>query len=669
MFSRLALVVGRSGRWVSPPGKAQAAFLGLGFVLVTAAGGLLWWLLGTAPPGTVLVEAYGVMKSPPELIKPQGVEWALSVEGGGGLQERSRALLTPSLPPLLCPVGEESSDNPLRTEIQTLARAVAAADIPSVRQTLDRLLEVPHQNGDPRAALAEYNLALGHVWADDHATAARILDHMDMSSESGGTVPVVGVAQAASSFGSRVEREDVVLAFHVRYLAGLVAQARRRPDEAIAHFRRALNAVNYVTSGDVQGGHYRRVAMKAGGWNCGVPQRELTSLDAYRGLVAAYLAAPDFRDPTRLPREVARRGYELDPEDPLEPVLRLAQEQARRGGSVTIPEHVVWASSNLQRVYHYNRLRPDPGLSLTRAVVTMRLVDQPDWRTALGLDNQKECAMLARVASDLYRDGNVVGKGGTEASQRDSAWAAVAVHTFARVESKCLGEPVREVDVDTRGRWLRLGGGYLHGGLVARYENLRSRLEAPGADAAAEVRAIMRTVASDLSYVRRGRIPPDLPASLDAGVAKTFIEEWQRSVFEDVVEQMLSQMSAGGTALRSREVRPYLRALEGAVTHAGLRPKSAYREDAVMSIARSQGTAVAVATKGRFNARSHPGAAAGVVGGVTAVILAVLAFAYVTWWRFHMIARMHPYQQETISRRARGLPGGREIDEGQGDGR
>lgn len=622
------------------------------------------WLLASPSPEATLTDALGFLRGGVSLAAAQEEAWRLSVEAGGGLVGQTDALLTPPLPPALC-LPEEGETGPagegpvagLNRMIRRLDGSVRSGDAPGVEEGVDALATLDSGLSGAAGPHVRLAVARSYAWAGDLGLAARVLDQADLVAVDGGDVPIVAASTAGRLFeGGRVTREQAVLAFHLRYLAGLVAHRRERPADAIAHFRRALNAVNYLVGpGDDlgAGGHYQRTSMAPGTLACGREGESLTSLDAYTGLVAAYMAARDFRDPTRLAREVGRRGYEVDPDDPLTPLLVHAQDVARGEEESPIPEHVFWASSNLQRVYHYNRLRPDRRLALTRAVLTLRVLADSSWTSALGVGGDETCDMLAGLAGSLHQDSEGPWSLPAAKGVTDSAWAAVAVHTFARLEADCPGQSPPSVDAAVRGEWLRLGGTLLHAGLVARYESLRAELERSGATAPAPiVQEAMARVASDRRYFASGRIPPDLSVALDPALAAAFVERWQEAVFREVAHALVEGVGSRSAPnrIRAGDAGSYLEAVNGAVRHGGLTPADAYRLETLAVLAWSNGARGAALYRLSYHARSHPGVARATLASLLFAAMAAILVGFVSWWRYTLLTRADFFALESAGR-------------------
>lgn len=678
----MRVLPGGRARWVAP-GRVALRVFGLACAAIAAVGVLLGReLLDNPAPGATMAAAHEFAGGPVSLDLARDAAWRLAVEDGGGLVARSDALLAPPPPPALCAAGISAGTegHPERTatgdpagamtaaELDRLVRransAMATGDRTALAAAVEALRSADGHLAGDRRLLAQYAIARALAAGNDLGTAARLLAGVPHAAADGGGVPNVSAASAGRVARARgITRADVLMAFHFRYLAGFVAYGRGQPAEAVAHFRRALNAVNYrlaeTGAGARRSGHYERVAMSPGVLSCrGGPGEGLTSLDAYAGLVASYMAAPGFRDPGGLAGEVRRRGWEMDRDDPLRPLLLHAREVAGRRADSPIPEHVFWASSNLQRVYHHNRLRPDPRLALTRAVLTLRVLDDPVWAATLGLGGGERCEMLAEVAGGLRQDGAAIGGSSGALARADSAWAAVAVHTFARLEAECPEVETSGLDGALRGELLGLAGGLLHSGLVARYEGWRRALEDAGALTASDSGARIPDLAEgDARFFAGGRVPPDMSASIDPATAAAFNTAWRRAVFRDVARALVDRAERGDalSRIRARDAGPYLRTLNAAVSHAGLRPAQVYRPETLALLTRSRGDFGAAFERLRYRARNAPRVAAAGVALLTLALLGAATLTFINWWRFTLLTRTRLYGAE-ISRRSAGSP-------------
>lgn len=678
----MRVLPGGRARWVAP-GRVAVRVFGLACASIVAVGVLLGReLLHDPAPGATMAAAHEFAGGPVSLDLARDAAWRLAVEDGGGLVARTDALLAPPPPPALCaagiPVGAEEHSERMATGdaagamtaaeadwlVRRADRAMATGDRTALAAAIEALRYADGRLAGYARLLAQYAIARALAVGDDLGGAARLLAGVPHAATEGGGIPNVSAASAGRVARARgITRVDVLMAFHFRYLAGFVAHRRGQAAEAVAHFRRALNAVNYRLAetdiGARRSGHYERVAMSPGVLSCGgAPAEGLTSLDAYAGLVASYMAAPGFRDPGGLAEEVRRRGWEIDRDDPLRPLLLHAQEVAGQRTRSPIPEHVFWASSNLQRVYHHNRLRPDPRLAVTRAVLTLRVLDDPVWAGTLGLGGGDRCEMLAEVAGGLRQDGAAMGGSRGALARADSAWAAVAVHTSARLEAECPEVAASGLDGALRGELLGLAGGLLHSGLVARYEAWRRALEDPGALPAGDSAARIPDLAEgDARFFAGGRVPPDMSAAIDPATGTAFNAAWRRAVFRDVARTLVDRAERGDalSRIRARDVGPYLRTLNAAVSHAGLRPAQVYRPETLALLTRSRGDFGAAFERLRYRARNTPRAAAAGVALLALALLGAATLVFVNWWRFTLLTRTRLYGAE-VSRRSAGSP-------------
>lgn len=668
---------GAGARRTAPGRRARLALAGACAAVLVACVWLGRSLLGSSSPEATLVGAYRFLDQPPRLDRALDASWRFAVREGGGMARRADDLLAPPLPPFLCAAGWPGAGADEARELDRVIRQAEQAAAVNGRTGLANAVEalenrIPGLSARLRP-IALYALARAASAGGDWAGASRALERIALVQPQGGPLPTLRSSDAArAAHAGSAPRTQVTLAFHARYLAGMAAHGQGRPVDAVAHFRRALNAVSYALDGSRGArprGHHRRTDLRPGALSCsGAAQPGLTSLDAYAGLVAAYMAAPDFRDPERLAGEVARRRLDMDPGDPLAPVLRHARQAASqpRPQQGQVPEHVLWAASNLQRVYHYNRLRPDPRLAASRAVLTWRVLDEPEWTRAMGLDEEEQCDMLAGVAAGLRRDGATNGEPTGGRAAADSAWAAVAVHTFARLEARCPDRAAEPVAKAVRERWLERSGGFLHGGLVVLYERRRRRLEAgvgAGGSGSAglssgpdeQVGAILDDARSHARTFCGGAVPADLNAGIEPEAACAFISEWTEAVFHDVAEQLVEQLRRGAalSRIRARDASDYVRTTEAAVAHAGLRPSDVYRAEDVAPLVRSRSGVRAISRRLRHHARNQPAAAVAalLICAAAGTSLAVLAF--VNWWRFFLLTRTDFYADEAAERMRR----------------
>lgn len=664
-----------TGRWVRPS-RGSTALVAAWVVVVAAGAGFVGVeLLRSDPPARTLAGVASLLAEPPTLESALEVTWTHSVEDTPESTDRWLDLVAPGLPPGLCvPAGEGAgtSGGGLAAALQRLDRAVRK-DGP--RDEIEEALLAVRSAGDGTPGgrsgfLARYGLARGYAAAGDHATAAEVLAPVFDGWLSEERVPDTNAGRARRAVAEgRVSRGLATDAFLARYLAGTVAYHRGEADLAVAWFRRAINVVNYLLAweareGVAPRGHHQRVVAGLGDSACPGSPEPPTSLDAYAGLVAAYMAHPAFRDPGGLPGEVARGRLEMDPDDPFAAVLRHAAVTEGDPARTPVPENLLWAASNLQRVYHHNRLRPDPRLEVTRSVLLLHLTGRPEWAEALRrVGGADVCAMLEGVARDLHGDAAAMVLDSRDRFARaDSARAAVAVQSFARLERDCPRTELPALDRRVRSAWVRLGGGYLVGGLAGRYEAVRielaDALASRGLSRAALERRLdpmLARVEGQMELLRSGRIPGDLPADLDREAARSLVTGWWRALWDEAAGALLvrARDPEPGAAIRAGRVPDYLDALFSATRHAGRRPEELWAAAELDGLARTQGTAAWLDYRVRYLARSHPGSTS-VVLVVAAGLAAFLGLlVHVSWWRFGLTVRQRFWRDEARRRRAR----------------
>lgn len=380
----------------------------------------------------------------------------------------------------------------------------------------------------------------------------------------------------------------------------------------------------------------------------------MDSMDAYAALVASYLLATDFTDPTRLTGEIGRSALEIDPADPLAPVLSMAA-----GGARDVPEHLLWAASNLQRVEHHNRIRPDPRLRVARAVLVLRLTDAG---APFG-KGDRGCAMLAGVAGGAAGAGPGFLYGALPAA--DTALAVVTLAALSRHDRRC-GDGF-EVAPGERSRLLALGGHRTAGGLPGRYEELHRQLARAlnrGGGYRGDFDIPIETVTSDRAALEHGRIPHDLLRGLDTDAADAAVDAWLRAVFRDVADALVVQISDPEGSRRSAgEARALLEALNGSLAHAGLRPAGQVGPGQVLRVAKAGGPELVVPHLSRYLARSYPGLSAVFLASVALAAAFGALVVHVSWWRYELTTRRRFYFAETLEqwRREMGEGGDTEL--------
>ena len=636
------LIVGASAR-ITPRGATLATLAAALAAVVLAAAWLYGWARWAGDEARVLSRAATVLDAPVPLDRAADVMWAFAMEQGGAGDAIRLPAFEPPLPPGLC-LDDDTTE--LGGALRALDAAITGGGGSLLERRISEVRFAPLTEVPAAPWVRAYSIARGHLAAGDPVTAAQALAGLGGGPLGADRVPVVGPARAPALVGSgTVDSDEAAAMVLARYLAGVAAMERGAPAAAIPHLRFAINALAYLIppaeATTASSSRVRRITVDGGRFACGTdsPQHDMDSMDPYVALVASYLLASGFTDPTRLTGELHRSALEIDPADPLAPVLSTAA-----GGGREVPEHLLWAASNLQRVEHHNRVRPDPRLGIARAVLVLRLTD-----TGAPFSNGDEgCAMLAGVAGGAAGTGSGASSGASNGA--DSALAVVTLAALSRHARRCGGG--FEVSRSERSRLLGLGGHQAAGGLPGRYDALHGQLVrslADGGGYRGDFEVPLETVTSDRVALERGRIPHDLLLGLDTDDAAAAVDAWLRAVFQDVAEALVVQISdpAGGRR-PAGEARALLEALNGSLAHAGLRPAGQYGPGQVMRVARAGGPELVVPHLSRYLARSYPWLSALLLAMAALTMAFAALVVHVSWWRYELTTSRRFYFAETL---------------------
>lgn len=663
MIRRLHRVVRGRGRWVAP---ARVALLVLGAVVVGCAAAevaFYRWLTVAQRPVETITEAGALLRGPVRLSAPLEVAWERTLASASSQDNRWDRLLAPPLPPAVCP-----NPDPAGSLGHAILAVDAAIDRDSPRAELQRRMEelraaATFQAGSEQEFLLRYNLARAYLAAGDAGSAAETVEPIFDGFLNGDRLPTANYSAAERLMAGDVVSPSIAeLGFHARFLAGATAYRRGDVNAAIKHFRLAINTVNYLLAARSPDGlaaarHYQRLEVGLGSHACPSSRAAaITSLDAYSGLVAAYLAAPDFTDRGRLAPEVGRNRLQIDPDDPFQPVLRYAATTAARRAAPAIPENVLWAASNLQRVYHYNRLDPDARLEVTRAVLLLHLTSNVAWTNAFAEDGDADiCAMLSRLGEQLYREASAGAVRGRPAATTDSARAAVAIQALARFRGRCEGWDAPRLEPPVRSAWIRSGGPLIGATLPALYEAWRTEVEraVERGTAGTTLGPILARIENHRAAFADGRVPADLPAHTGPDDGAHFVEAWWRAVYADVARALVDLATAPDRSISAGRAPQLLATLHSAERHAGLAPGELYAASDLAPIARSAGDDAYLRYRIRYAALSHPLALAILLGLAFAAVLGLAVVVHVSVWRFDLLTRRRLFRAESERRRRR----------------
>jgi hypothetical protein len=153
-------------------------------------------------------------------------------------------------------------------------------------------------------------------------------------------------------------------------------------------------------------------------------------------------------------------------------------------------------------------------------------------------------------------------------------------------------------------------------------------------------------------------VPPDLPATLDAGRAADFVRDWWDALFYDIGDALAnagSELPAAtpgviratpAVRIQAGDAPALLDAMNSAIAHAHLRPADFYAPREFRRVARAGGSAEHFAYRVRYAVQSNRG---GTIVGL-ALLFVVLAVGvlviHVSWWRYDLLVRRRLYQAE-----------------------
>jgi hypothetical protein len=685
---RLRGTVLGKGRWVRPPIASVIILFGALLGVIATEIAFFRWATSSYDEARTIAAAGSLLRRPIRLESALAVEWreAMTESGGPGSWDR---LLAPPVPPAICTpdsmsIGAEAAarlDDAVRALDNAIRRDALPADIERRLVTLREVNDLPR--GGIEEFIVRYNLGRGHLAAGDYSAAAEVIEPIFTAFLDTVRLPVTNAALLSRHVRNNGIEQRAALGYHARFLAGAIAYRRGEMAHAIRHFRLAINTINYIAHSDSSSfdtpEHYQRVSVQLP-HSCAGSDDVLSSLDAYAALVAAYMAAPEFTDPPRLPPEVKRTRLQIDPDDPFRPILRFARAVADRPSRSAIPENLLWAASNLQRVYHHNRLDPDARLAVTRTVLLLHLTSNSGWVEALSASGETDvCAMLTSVATQLERDASARTLATRPRLATDSAQAAVAIYTFARVERDCGRDHAPPLSPAVRSAWLLHGRGFMGGGLPGLYEEWRNALEDALRPASASETAVASAIAGVLDGAEAhrgafdsGRVPADLPASIRAQDGRRFVNAWKRAVFVDVADALadagaaanspemrtVAVSSAGASAGRELGIpagraHHFLASLNSAIAHAGIRPAQVYAPTELARLASSGGGGALAEYRLRYFIRSYPAAAVAALAVMFVLLAIVLIAIHVGVWRYRLLMRDRLYGRESSHRFAR----------------
>ena len=597
------------------------------------------------------------------LSRASDLSWSRAIEKGrrwlgeNGSGDRFYAawsdFLTPVAPPVICvdPGGSVVSSTgaaPLASAVRALGaarregRGVRDAEAELTTQTD---MFTSRQEAHEGTFFVGYNLGVAGVLNRQAQISVRELARV-AERFAPEFMPSRNRSQAlALARQRRIDPTDVTRTFLGRYLTG-VAKLRRSEvtEDAIVDFRYAINAVNYMNPDRSMpsGGSAAEISVPLyADWVCdpSSSRERLTSLDAYAGLIAAYLASPAYQNPTpgALAREMARAPNEMDPTDPLREIILYGQRAASSGTRV-VPENFLWAASNLQRLLHIDRLSVSQPLLAARTVLGLQIVSRPTWVQALSAQQGfTACRFLLRAWDDLDYFGRTFwAMDLDQLSPTDQVLAALAVYVVASSYDHC-DDPI-EPGPEARAGLLRAGIPHLSDVLPGLYEQRRLVLES-ATTYGPEIDDILDEIAVEQAMFSRDQAPPHIEQSYDLADAAEFASNWQQALFLDVASALAAEGVAGrGQAPGRTTPGEFLIGLEEAILLAGIRPSEVYEWTAFRDMALRVSVPFERGMAYRYRARSRPELHWAILGVGTASAVLALMWLLLFLWRWRLIA-------------------------------
>jgi len=581
-------------------------------------------VLHTPPAGPTMARAMDLLAASKLGYGPAlDVTWQREMRFAASLPRTRLNLLVPRVPAALCPpvaVGAAATtQRTLTTELEAALEA-RASDPQAARAALDALRRARPQDrlGE---VLHDYNLARAHLILNDTATAARLL--------------LPHFADDTSSRRDELADEVPILGYHARLLAG-ISLYPLRDSLAVGQFRGAVRALQRLAPEEYAGGSRREATYHSftaplGDYACGGdPGQGTPSMEAWVGLVRAYRQAEGYHDTYNLGNELERtRGAEY-PSDPLVPLLRHGRK-VTEGGSTPIPESYFWAASNLQRIYDYNRLEPDPRLELARAELLLIVAADSQWTAAVAAAAPFDrCRVVDGLAAEFGRSAPVTQTPVTIDSMR----AAVALLANAR-RAGCAHAGEREIDAPLRSEFLVLGAGLLGDSVAARAEAWRRSLQGEdslrgdGEGGSAAVLAEAERMAGRLSPGRMKRFFPG------ADTAYRFLRRWRSAVFAEVADSLRARTASGGLANAATDSLPDVLL---AVARLSGRPEVVDPAEL-----RRRGAPIPLTYLARVTAANHPVVMAAAVVAITLTLLALATWTHLAVWRRRLLLSTRLY--------------------------
>lgn len=534
-------------------------------------------------------------------------------------------LATPELPPALClPPGagaEPDAEVHRRLTADLESALQRREDRPGeAHDALRKLFNAPVPAGELGRVLHAYNQARARLALGDTARAVQQL------------IPLFASDTSRTSRDSLAERWPEV-AYNARILAGIAAYPAN-DSQAVVQFRGAVRTLQRLSpyGNDLQS-TYHSFPISLAAYACGPGRDPNTgSMEAWVGLVAAYRGAESYRHPG-LGRELRRQPGEEGATDRMVPLLSHARKVAE-GAKSPIPVKDLWAASNLQLIYHYNSLDPDPRLELARAIMLLEVAADPEWTRAVAAHGRFDpCRATDGLTAEFGRG---AGLNGGSAAATDSLRAAVALLANARLRA-CGGIPPRSIPTALRSEFILLGAGLLGDSVGPRAEMRRLTLiETTGHEPDGAMAALAQAQALERG-TRRWRFL----GGTRRDTTHQFLRSWREAVFSEVTDSVRARYTSDQLTADQASLLPDVMLTTARLS--GQRPSVVYSAREVEQAVRRQGVPFSRLYYVRFASASYPEFL-----GLAMVLLVVLSTViatsvHLTLWRSRMLLRTNFY--------------------------
>jgi hypothetical protein len=501
----------------------------------------------------------------------------------GSTQNLWGEFISPRVPPFLCQVpGEAASPASLRAmarewEAIRVQRGQGLIDLEAERRFLQSIEDFRQDVSLPSTSfLRNYNLAVAAHLTGPPSEAARFASELPQIYSQ--FMPSLGPGDAQTWLARNgISQNDVRKAVLGRYLLGLIQLGRDNAnEEAVSRFRQAINGFNFLTQRQSVVSHAQRIELSGvQDWACDVTAwsgpRTLTSVDAYHGLVAAYLLSPGFENDSGAmrSREFNRVRTEMEGLDPLAPFVLFGQRGLETPSAGPVPENVLWAASNLQRLRRFNSASEAPWLEPLSAILALETLGHPDWVRGLQqVGGSDRCTTAARFLEDIDWRRQILLTSSTAMEGRGVLAALVTYLAGAHQEACGQSFPMTPAE---RSALLQLATPYSFDAYSGILEQRRRRLtSAP--NAWQQMDAMWDSLAFEQRQFGRGIVPDHLPAATDPQTALALGKQWQAVIFEDLVRSA-SRALLNATSFDLEDVE-LLRSIIDAAILSGLRPMS-----------------------------------------------------------------------------------------------